>query len=190
MNNQSWNEGLFEILSRRPRGKRTLKRAWGNHHPSRQKGSVKEEGESSYPENSWKKTAGLAALDPGSILKGPLEMITTSAPESSLLGMGNSRECSSWAESAKPRGKDMAEQCITQRNVHYQGSDPQWDCRWKSYSSHKKSKGGQKKRAEPQTQEFLIGLPWELQRRLASPVKWNKIPTELIRLLITPNLVV
>ena len=57
------------------------------------------------------------------------------------------------------------------RALIHQGNDPQCGHKWKSSSSRKKRKGGQKKRAEPQTQGFLTGLPWELQRRLKIPNK-------------------
>ena len=62
------------------------------------------------------------------------------------------------------------------RALIHQGNDPQWDHKWKSSSSLKKRKGGGKKKtAEPQTQEFLTGLPWKLQRRpkILNKVKQN-----------------
>lgn len=171
MNNQSWNEGLFEILSRRPRGEEdTEKGLRENHHPSRTEGIGEGRRASLLTQRiHGRRRQVLQPRIQGASSRDP-EMITTSAPESSLLGMGNSRERSS-----------LSRVCETQRQGHGRTVHHTEKCslsgKWSPMRLqveklfHKKSKGGRKKRAEPQTQEFLIGLPWELQRRLKIPSK-------------------
>lgn len=76
------------------------------------------------------------------------------------------------------------------RALIHQGNDPQCDHKWKSSSSRKKRKGGQKREQSPKPRDSSLGCHGSCREGWRSPIKWNKIPTELIiRSMITPNFV-
>ena len=181
MNNQSWNEGLFEILCRSPgMGREHWKGLEGkpSHIPDRRDRWRRR---NFLPKEFMEEDSGSFSLGSREHHQGTLRCglyvppaITTSAPESSLLGMGNSRELFSWSGVCETQRQEHI------RTVHY--TEP-WSIRvmipneitsGKALPPLRKEKG-KKKRAEPQTQEFLTGLPWKLQRRpkILNKVKQN-----------------
>lgn len=159
---RSWAEDVL--------GKRTLKRAWGKTitHPDRR--------------DRWREAASLLAarefmeedgrscsLGSGRRPQGP-EMITTPLPLSPH-----------FLEWEFEEAFLMSRVCETQRQGHGRTVHHTEKCslsgKWSPMRLqveklfHKKSKGAKKEKQSPQTQEFLIGLPWELQRRLKIPSK-------------------
>ena len=189
MNNQSWDAGLFEMLCGSPAGEENIEKGLRENHHSSQTERIAEGRQIFLPKEFMEEDSRHFSLGSRERHQGTLRCglnlppaITTSAPESSLLGMRNSRELSS-----------LSGVCETQRQgrigtVHYTGP---WSIRemipnemagGKALPSIRKAKGG-KKETLPQTQDLLTGLPWEQQRR---PKKWDKIPTELITRSLRP----
>ena len=197
MNNQSWNEGLFEILCRSPGGEEnTEKGLRENHHTSRTEG-ISEGRRIFSPKEFMEEDSRSFSLGSREHHQGTLRCglyvppaITTSAPESSLLGMGNSRELFSLSGVCETQRQEYI------RTVHY--TEP-WSIRemipnvitsGKALPPVRKEKGGKKREQSPKPRDSSLGCHGSCREGWRSPIKWNKIPTELIiRSLITPNFV-